>query len=121
MPPTRQSLARGPLPTPVFLMLVSLAEGEAHGYRIRQQVVDRSGGSIRLDPGSLYRLIARLVEEGLIDEAPASAPARRAGGDERRRYYRLTPRGRRVLAVETDRLAGLVQQARAAAKRPRHA
>jgi DNA-binding PadR family transcriptional regulator len=104
MPPTRLSFADSPLPAPAFLILVSLADGAAHGYQIRKDLIDRSSGSINLDPGSLYRLIFRLHHDGLIDDV---------GGDEaRRRSYRLTSQGKRVLKAETERMAGLVAQAR---------
>jgi DNA-binding PadR family transcriptional regulator len=119
MPPRPQPLSRIPLPPTVFLILLALADGEAHGYQLRKNVIEHSNGSVRLDPGSLYRLIGRLLDEGLIDEAPA-----RTGDDEdsRRRYYRLTAQGRRVLAEETDRLADLVAQVRArGVRRPRKA
>ena len=117
MPPTAQSLARVPLPPTVFLILLSLSEGEAHGYQIRKNVIEHSNGSVRLDPGSLYRLIGRLLDDGLIDET-ASRDA--ADEDTRRRYYRLTALGRRVLLEETERLADLVNRVRARhAGRPR--
>jgi len=120
MPPTRQSLVRPPLPPAIFLILLALADGDAHGYRIRQHVIEQSDGAVRLDPGSLYRLIARLFDDGLVAEAPA--PPRSHNDDERRKYYRLTPLGRRVLASETDRLEALVARVRAsAAARPRRA
>ena len=118
MPPVPQSLSRLPLPPSVFLILLSLADGELHGYQIRKDVIARSDGAVRLDPGSLYRLIGRLLDDGLIDEVT------RTGGDddERRRYYRLTPEGRRMLMRETDRLADLVAQVRArGARRARKA
>ena len=119
MPPTRQSLTALPLPPAVYLILLALGDGEAHGYRIRAAVIERSDGLVTLDPGSLYRYIARLVEDGAIAESPARA---RPEDDERRRYYRLTAVGRRLLAAETDRMAGLVAAARAkGAKRPRPA
>ena len=72
----------------------------------------------KLDPGSLYRLIARLSEDGLIDEAPSRPKADE--DDERRRYYRLTPLGKRVLLAETNRMADLVAVSRSkSAKRAR--
>lgn len=118
MPPTRQSTAALPLSSTTFLILLTLAGEEAHGYRIRASVRERSNGAVTLDPGSLYRLIARLVDDGLIAEAPARARA--AADDPRRRYYRLTTAGRRVLDAETNRLADLVAVARAATtRRPR--
>ena len=111
MPPTRQDTASLPLAPPVYLILLALADGDAHGYRIRTAVIERSDGLVKLDPGSLYRLIARLVDDGAVAEAPARA--RPADDDERRRYYRLTPRGRRLLESETRRMADLVASARA--------
>ena len=106
MPPTRLPTTALPLAPHVYLILHALADGDAHGYALRSAVIERSNGMITLDPGSLYRLIARLVEDGAVSEAPPRA--RPAGDDERRRYYRLTPAGRRVLAAETNRMADLV-------------
>ena len=115
VPPTRQSLVKLPLPQTVFLILATLADGQAHGYRIRAELVARSNGAVRLDPGSLYRLISRLLDDGLIVEAAAD------GGedDSRRRYYKLTAEGRRVLLAETQRLADLVASVQAAVGRRR--
>jgi DNA-binding PadR family transcriptional regulator len=116
MPPTRQSTATLPLAPPVYLILLALAESDAHGYRIRAEVIERSSGAVRLDPGSLYRLIARLSADGLIGEAPSRPKAEE--DDERRRYYRLTPLGRRLLQDETNRMAALVAVARSKAIKP---
>jgi DNA-binding PadR family transcriptional regulator len=110
VPPTRQDTTSLPLAPAVYLILLALTEGDAHGYRIRAAVMERSDGLVRPDPGSLYRLIARLVDDGAIAEAPAQA--RPADDDERRRYYRLTPMGRRLLEAETRRMAELVAVAR---------
>jgi DNA-binding PadR family transcriptional regulator len=119
VPPTRQPLTALPLPPAVYLILLALGDGEAHGYRIRSAVIERSDGLVALDPGSLYRYIARLVDDGVIAE---SATRQRPGDDERRRYYRLTPLGRRLLAAETNRMADLVTAARAQSpKRPKPA
>jgi DNA-binding PadR family transcriptional regulator len=106
MPPTRQPLSQPPLPANVLLILAALTEGPAHGYRIRQDVLRRSDHTARLDPGTLYRLIARLLEDGLIAEA--TAPPRADRDDARRKYYALTPRGRQVLAAEVGRLENLL-------------
>lgn len=103
MPPTRLSFADGPLPSTAFLILVSLADNEAHGYQLRKELMERSNGSIDLDPGSLYRLIFRLHEDGLIEDS--------GGEDSRRRSYRITALGKRVLRAETDRMSSLVAQA----------
>lgn len=118
MPPTRHSTATLPLAPAVYLILLALAEGDAHGYRIRADIIARSQGTVTLDPGSLYRLIARLSDDGLIGEAPSRPKG--DNDDERRRYYRLTALGKRMLTAETNRMADLVAVARAtSAKRAR--
>lgn len=100
-----------PLNPRVFMILLAFVEGPAHGYEVRKRAEERSGGRVKLDAGSLYRSIAQLVDNGLIEEALApSAPAEE---DARRRYYRLTEAGRSVVAAEARRLAGLVEHARA--------
>jgi DNA-binding PadR family transcriptional regulator len=83
-----------------------LAETPLHGYAIRQAIVDHTGDSIEVEAGNLYRHIRRLHAELLIDVAARNA---REGDDERRRYFRLTPLGRRVLAAELERLRVLVR------------
>jgi len=99
-----------PLNPRVFAILMALSEGEAHGYRIKQSVEEHSAGTIRLDPGSLYRSIARLVDDGWILES--EDPPDSGSDDARRRYYALTALGRAVLSAEATRLAGLVDTAR---------
>jgi len=116
MPPIRQSTAALPLAPAVFHVLLALVDGDAHGYRIRADVIERSDGALTLDPGSLYRLIARLSDDGLIEEAPGRPKADE--DDERRRYYRLTPLGKRLLTAETNRMADLVAVARAKTVKP---
>lgn len=100
-----------PLPPATFHILLALAAGERHGYGIVLDVEQRTGGSLRLSPGTLYRTIQRLLTQGLILE-----PKRRADPDDdpRRRYYRITPFGLAVARAETQRLAGLVRLARGA-------
>jgi|SRR5436190_5093026 len=99
-----------PLTPAVFHILLSLADGEAHGYAIMQSVADRSAGSVRLGAGTLYGAINRLLQDGLIEE---SAERPDPGMDDsRRRYYRLTDLGGRVVAAETKRMADLVRAAR---------
>lgn len=94
---------------PAFLhILIALGEGERHGYSIMQDVAERTGGKVRMSPGTLYGSIKRMLEEGLIDELTTGA----AGADERRRFYRITRFGRRVAQAEADRLASLLSQAR---------
>jgi DNA-binding PadR family transcriptional regulator len=99
-----------PLTPAVLHILVTLADGEAHGYAIMQEVNRRSGGIVRLGPGTLYGAISRLLADGLIEESEARPDPEM--DDTRRRYYRLTKRGSEVLASETERLAELVRAAR---------
>jgi DNA-binding PadR family transcriptional regulator len=95
--------------TPVVLEIaLALAGGDRHGYDIMQEVERRSDGRIVLHPGTLYRALARLLDQGLIEELDE----RRDDDDERRRYYRLTALGRAVARAEVERLAGQVASAR---------
>ena len=96
-----------PLNPRAYAIMLVIADEPCHGYRIKKEVEERSGGSIALDPGSLYRTIAKLVRDGLVEERQAPADADR--DDERRRYYRLTSLGKRVARAETERLAALIQ------------
>ena len=99
-----------PLKSVETLILMMLAGGERHGYGIRQDILEHSGGHIELEAGNLYRHIRRLEANGLVEPgAQRHAP----GDDERRIYYRLTPFGRKVLAAETRRLRQLVRLAEA--------
>ena len=98
--------------TPVVLEIaMALAGGERHGYDIMQEVERRTDGRIVLHPGTLYRALARLLDQGLIDELEERRDIDR-DHDERRRYYRLTPLGRAVARAEVERLAGQVSAAR---------
>lgn len=96
-----------PLTPVAFEILLALADGEQHGYRIMQDVNVRTGGAVRLHAGTLYRALARLLEHQLIEELSE----RPAEDDERRRYYRLTDRGIAVARAEMDRLASQVAAA----------
>jgi DNA-binding PadR family transcriptional regulator len=98
-----------PLPPATFHILLALAAGDRHGYGIIQDVETRTDGALRLSPGTLYRTIQRLLEQGLIVE-----PKRRADpqDDPRRRYYRITPFGTLVARAETRRLTQLVRLAK---------
>jgi DNA-binding PadR family transcriptional regulator len=88
-------------------VLLSLADQEQHGYGIMQEVLERTGGKVRLWPATLYGALKRLMDEELIEESDARpAPDQ---DDARRRYYRLTRLGRRVLAAESERLEDLVR------------
>jgi DNA-binding PadR family transcriptional regulator len=94
-----------PLTPALFHVLLSLADGEKHGYAILKEVEDRTSGEVRLSTGTLYGIIKRLLAEGLIRESAA-------GSDDRRRAYRLTAFGRKVALAETDRLRDVVAHAR---------
>lgn len=96
-----------PLKAHWFHILLSLASGEQHGYGIMQEVLDRTLGKVRLWPATLYGSIKRLIEAGLIEESD-ERPAPELD-DARRRYYRLTALGRRVLHAECERLQELVR------------
>jgi DNA-binding PadR family transcriptional regulator len=102
-----------PLQTAAFHILLALTAGDCHGYGIIQDVEARTNGALRLSPGTLYRTIQRLLEQGLIDE-----PRKPSGStsDPRRRYYRLTSFGTAVARAETRRLAELVRLAQGAWK-----
>ena len=100
-----------PLPPATFHILVAVAQQDRHGYAIIQDVEERTGGELRLSAGTLYRSIARMVEQGLIAEV-LKRPAARLD-DERRRYYRITPFGTSVARAEMARLSQLVRLARA--------
>jgi DNA-binding PadR family transcriptional regulator len=95
-----------------FLVLLMLAPGDRHGYGIMQDVAVHTAGKVDLEAGSLYRTIRRLEDDGLLTESARRPAAER--DDERRRYYRLTPLGRRVVAAEAERLRRLVRLAEAA-------
>ncbi|MBS1855945.1 MAG: helix-turn-helix transcriptional regulator [Acidobacteria bacterium] len=99
-----------PLPEAVFHILLAVAGEDRHGYAIIQDVAARTGGEIKLSPGTLYRSIQRMLEQGLIVE-PRERPEPELD-DERRRYYRITPLGRAAAEAEAGRLAQLVRMAR---------
>lgn len=101
--------SRAGLTTPAFHILVALADGAAHGYAILKEVEERSNGEVRLRPGTLYRTITRLVEQGWIEQA---SPDVDPSDDERRKYYRLTGVGRERAREEALRLASMVRTAR---------
>ena len=96
-----------PLSPQQFQILLALSDADRHGYGIILEIEERTAGAMRLGTGTLYTALAGLVDGALIAE-----PRRRPAGDERRKYYRLTPLGRTVLEAETARLDALVKQAR---------
>jgi DNA-binding PadR family transcriptional regulator len=99
-----------PLKTQWFHIMLVLAAGEQHGYGIMQAVLERTSGKVHLWPATLYGSIKRLIEADLIEESD-ERPARELD-DARRRYYRLTRLGRRVLNAECERLQELVRTIR---------
>lgn len=107
-----------PLPPATFHILLSVATGDRHGYAIIQEVADATNGELRLSAGTLYRSIARMVEQGLISEV---AKRRTPHEDERRRYYRITSFGTTVARAEAARLSQLLRLARASGLTPRTA
>ena len=89
-------------------LLLALADEERHGYGLVQEIAHRSNGLIQLEPGNLYRVIKRLMTDGLVaegDRRPVS------DGEERRRYYRLTGLGARVVRAELHRMRTLLASA----------
>jgi DNA-binding PadR family transcriptional regulator len=99
-----------PLPPATFHILLAVADEDRHGYAIIQDVAARTGGELKLSAGTLYRSVQRMMEQGLIVE-PRERPEPEYD-DERRRYYRITPFGRKVAEAEARRLAQLVRMAR---------
>ena len=96
-----------PLKPRVFMILLVLRDGPAHGYGILQEMEKRSDGTMRMDAGLLYRTIARLGERGLVE--PSKPPADRAAADTRRKYYAITRLGRDVVAADALRQTALLE------------
>lgn len=99
-----------PLTPPVFHILLALTDEERHGYGIMQDVAAQTNDKLLLGPGTLYGCIKRMLAAGLIEESEERPDP--AIDDERRRYYRMTTLGRRVVRAEAERLAGAVTAAR---------
>ena len=100
-----------PLTPAVLHILLALADEERHGYGIMKEVEGRTGGEVRLGPGTLYGSIKRMLADGLIEESDERPDP--GWDDQRRRYYRITDFGRRVAGAEAERLQGLIDAARA--------
>jgi DNA-binding PadR family transcriptional regulator len=100
-----------PLPPAIFHILLSLAEGERHGYALKREIARRTDGQIRLGAGALYGSIAKMLGQSLIEESDERPDPHL--DDERRRYYRITPFGRKVAQAEAARMRELVQLASA--------
>ncbi|GCE08404.1 MULTISPECIES: PadR family transcriptional regulator [Dictyobacter] len=96
-----------PLTPAVFHILLALSDKERHGYGIMQEVAWRTNNQMHMGPGTLYGSIKRMMKDGLLEES-GSRPDPELD-DERRRYYRLTDFGQRVVRAEARRLANLVQ------------
>jgi DNA-binding PadR family transcriptional regulator len=109
-PKSSESEPNAPLTPAMFHVLLALAGDDLHGYAILKEVALRTAGEVQLSTGTLYGIIKRLLNDGLIAELRARPAA--ANDDERRRYYRLTPKGREVAATEAQRLAKVVELAR---------
>ena len=113
MPRTPAPADHLPLTPAVLHILLVVADGERHGYAIAQEAEALSDGQVRMGPGTLYGSIQRMVAAGLLDEASADEAGRR--------FYRATALGRRVLALELERLARVVDHARSRRLLPRTA
>lgn len=105
-----------PLSLPAFHMLLELTEGERHGYALKRAILQRTDGKLNLGSGALYGTINKLLGDGLIEESDERPDPHL--DDERRRYYRITPLGRRVVRAEATRLRELVRMAEARLKLP---
>jgi DNA-binding PadR family transcriptional regulator len=103
----KEAAAFLPLHNNWFHILLSLAGAEQHGYGIMQEVLQRTNGTVRLWPATLYGSLKRLIADGLIKESDERPVAEL--DDARRRYYRLTRMGRAVLELECERLQEMVR------------
>ena len=118
MPPTKQPEDLLPLTPPVFHILVALSEGERHGYGIMRQVAEDTDGALQLGTGTLYGCLQRMLAAGLVEESDWRPDPQL--DDERRRYYRITTLGTRVVKAEAKRLAVALNAARARRLLPRN-
>jgi len=91
----------------MFYMLLALASGDRHGYALKREILQRTGGKLNLGSGVLYGSINKMLEQGLIEESDERPDPHL--DDERRRYYRITPFGRRVAQAEAARVRELAQ------------
>ena len=115
--PTRKPEEFLPLTPAMFHILLALADKDRHGYHIMREVDERTNGTVKLGPGTLYGSIKRMVADGLIHELEERPDPE--FDDERRRYYRLTDFGYRVATAEALRLEQVVRSARAKKLLPR--
>ena len=104
-----------PLSSATLHILLALAGGNLHGYGIIKEVARNSDGHYRLGPGTLYDNLKKLMDAGLVSDAPSSSSSKRksaAAKEDDRRFYTLTKEGRGALAAEVDRLQSVISQAR---------
>jgi DNA-binding PadR family transcriptional regulator len=97
-----------PLPPAALHILLSLAGEDRHGYGIMQEIARQSEGQYKLGPGTLYDNLQKMTQQSMVESAPSPSP----DDDPRRRYYRLTPFGRRLLTAEIVRLEHVLREAR---------
>ena len=112
---SRSAVPDRPMAPAVFHILIALADQPRHGYGIMLDVAERTGGKVKMSPGTLYGSIKQVLEDGLIEEIDSRLAA---GDDARRRYYRLTRAGRDAARREMARMAALLSQARVTSLRP---
>lgn len=98
-----------PLPAAQLHILLALADGEKHGYAVMREVESMTDGEVTMGPGTLYGAIKKMLNAGLVEESDQRPDPEI--DDERRRYYRMTGFGARVMQAETARLERLVQTA----------
>jgi DNA-binding PadR family transcriptional regulator len=106
--PTNDPRTHLPLTEVAFEILLSLADGDRHGYDVMKDIERRTEARLRIHPGTLYRALARLIDDGLVEQSGTDEPA----ADDRRRPVRMTRLGARVARAESERLAAQVTQAR---------
>src|ERR671915_234365 len=106
--PKKPLLPERPMAPAIFHILIALADQPLHGYGIMLDIAERSGGKIKLSPGTLYGSIKQMLEEGGVEEGAV----RPAVDDERRRYYWLTREGREAARHEMARMSALLNHAR---------
>ena len=110
-----ETTKNAPLSSATLHILLALAGGDLHGYGIIKEVVRNSGGHYRLGPGTLYDNLKKLMDAGLVSDAPPTSSSKRKSAstkEDDRRFFTLTKEGRGVLAAEVDRLQSVVSQAR---------
>lgn len=117
--PIMKNSSKAPLSAATLHILLALASEDLHGYGIIQEITRQSQGSYRVGPGTLYDNLKKLMDQKLVIDVPRSALPK----DEERRFYRITPSGREVLAAEVERLRDVIAtaQSRLKERRPRNA